>query len=150
MTVADRGGDLVPRSSVSTLLVSLALAASGLAVTSPAAEAAWSRPGDLVKYRVCKTSVDGGDAWALTSRVRRYYRTPDARAGIEVQRGSRTVARWGSGWLDRGEVRVSTVRVAKSPKVRVYVWQEAGDRDAVTGTAAEARVLRPSRIRRCG
>ena len=42
------------------------------------------------------------------------------------------------------------MRVAKSPKVRVYVWQEAGDRDAVTGTAAEARVLRPSRIRRCG
>lgn len=140
----------MPRSSVSTLLVSLALAASGLAVTSPVAEAAWSRPGDLVKYRICKTSVDDGDAWAFTSRVRRYHRTPDARAGLEVVRGSRTVARWGSGWLDRREVRVSTVRVAKSPTVRVRVWQEAGDQESVTGSAAEARVLRPGRIRRCG
>ena len=140
----------MPRSFLSTSLVSLALAASGLAVAAPAADAAWSRPGELVKYRVCKDTVDGGDTWAITSRVRRYYRTPDARAGLEVRTGSRTEARRGSGWLDRGEVWVSTVRVARSPRVRVVVWQEAGDRDSVIGTAAEAVELRPQRIRRCG
>ncbi len=138
------------RTTLSSLLLSCALALTGLAATAPAADAAWSRPADLVKYRVCKDSVDQGTRWAFTTRVRRYYRTPDARASISAFSGSRQVARWDSGWLDRGEVQISTVRVKKSPKVRVYVQTEAGDLSSDTGTSAEGIVLKPRKIRRCG
>lgn len=149
MTVRAVGVILVPRKLLSTTLVTLALAATGLSVTTPA-EAAWTRPGDLVKYRLCKVSADGGDTWVFTSRVRRYYATPDARAGLTVLNGQRQVARWRTGWLDRGEVELSRVRVERSPKVRVVISEEAGDRGSDTGTTAQARVVDPRTVRRCG
>jgi hypothetical protein len=139
----------MPRSALTTVLVALALAVSTLGVTSTAAEAAWSRPGELVKYRVCR--ADGpGDTWVFTSRVRKYFRTPDARASLSAYADDERVARWRTGWLDRGEVRISRVRVTRSPGVRVVVSQEAGDRDSAIGTSAESTVLRPRRIQRCG
>ncbi len=150
---------LVPRSSrprtslsrvVSTTVLSLALATTGLAATTSAAEAAWSRPGDLVKYRVCRDTTASGDHWVFTSRVLRYHRTPDARASISVHTGNRRVARWRTGWLDRGAAEVATVRARKAPGVRVVLTMEAGDRDSDIGTASEGYVLRPSAIRRCG
>lgn len=138
----------MPRSVLTTVLVALALAASTLAIAPTAAQAAWSRPGDLVKYRVCKTG--GGDHWVLRSRVRKYWRTPDARASLSAYAGNERVGRWRSGWLERGEVEISRVRVAKSPKVRVVVTTEAGDRDSDIGTASESMMLKPKRIKRCG
>ena len=84
----------MPRSVLTTVLttglVALALAASTLVVAPTAAQAAWSRPGDLVKYRVCKTGA--GDHWILTSRVRKYWRTPDARASLSAWSGGRASA----------------------------------------------------------
>ncbi len=138
----------MPRSVLTTALLALALAAPTAAVTSAPAEAAWSRPGDLVKFRVCKTRV--GDTWAFRSRVRKYARTPDARASLAAYAGDERVARWRTGWLEAGEVEISRVRVARSPELRVYVSQEAGDRDSDIGTTREAMVLDPRRIRKCG
>lgn len=149
MTGGPVGGDFMPRSALTTVLVALALAASTLGVTTTAAQAAWSRPGELVKYRVCR--ADGpGNTWVLTSRVRKYYRTPDARASLAAYAADERVARWRTGWLDRGEVQISRVRVRRSPEVRVVVTQEAGDRESDIGTTAESLVLKPRRIQRCG
>lgn len=138
----------MPRPVLTTALVAFALAASTLVITPSTAQAAWSRPGDLVKYRVCKTAA--GDQWVLTSRVRRYARTPDARASLSARAGDERVARWRTGWLDRGEVEISRVRVERSPKVRVLVTTEAGDRDSDIGTASESVLLTTKRIKRCG
>jgi hypothetical protein len=82
--------------------------------------------------------------------VRRYARTPDARASLSAHSGTERVARWRTGWLDRGEVEISRLRVEKSPKVRVVITTEAGDRDSDIGTASEAVLLKPKRIKRCG
>lgn len=141
---------LVPRKLLSTTLVSLAMATTSLAVTTPAADAAWSRPADLVKYRLCKTTVDRGDTWVFTSRVRRYHATPDARAAISALSGNRRVAHWRTGWLDRGEVEISRVRVPTSPQVRIVIEEEAGDRDSDIGTTAQATTVDPRDVRRCG
>ena len=137
----------MPRSSPTTALVALALAASTLVAAPTAAQAAWSRPSEIVKYRVCKTG--SGDQWVLTSRVRRYWRTPDARASLAAYAGDERVARRRTGWLDQGEVEVSRVRVTRSPKVRVYVTTEAGDRESDIGTTRESVLLEPRRIKRC-
>ncbi len=144
------GGELMPRPNLSTSLVALLLAASSLAVTSTAAEAAWTRPGDLVKYRVCKANDPGSDVWVFRSRVRKHFRTPDARASFSAYSGNQRVALWRTGWLDRGEVEVALVRVRKSSGVRVYISQEAGDRESSIGTSLEAVALKPGRVRRCG
>ncbi|MFD1946589.1 hypothetical protein [Nocardioides aestuarii] len=138
----------MPRTVLTTVLVALALAASTPAVTPTAAQAAWSRPVDQVSYRLCKTGA--GDHWVLKSRVRKYWRTPDARASLSAWSGHERVARWRTGWLDRGEIEISKVRVAKSPRVRVAIATEAGDRDSDIGTSSEAALLRPRRIKRCG
>lgn len=128
-------------------LVTFALLAVGLAATP--AQAAWSRPGDLTKYRVCRASVDGGDGWRFVSKVRRYAHTPDARAGIRVYSGHEVEAHWSSGWLTRGETEIWTVRVPKSKRILVQIWQEAGDRDSSIGTATEITVLKPKKIKHC-
>jgi len=47
------------------------------------------------------------------------------------------------------ELQISTVRVEKSPQVRVTIWQEAGDRDSSIGTALEMNALEPHKIRHC-
>jgi diaminopimelate epimerase len=59
------------------------------------------------------------------------------------------VAHWSSGWLDKGEVQISVVRVQKSSKVRLTIWEEAGDRDSSIGTATSASNLKPKKIRHC-
>ncbi len=131
-----------------TALMTFSLLASGLLVATPA-QAAWSRPGDLTKYRVCRAAADHGEAWRFVSKLRRYASTPDARAGIRVYTANKLDARWSSGWLDQGETQISTLRVPKSKKVRVQIWQEAGDTDSSVGTAAELTVLKPKKIRHC-
>lgn len=138
----------MPRQFFATVLATFALLVGSLVLSAPAG-AEWSHPGDLTKYRLCRASADGGDAWRFVSKVRKYASTPDARAGIQVHAGPDRVARWSSGWLKKGEVQISAVRVKKSPKVRVTVWEEAGDLDSSIGTAAQAKVLNPKRIRHC-
>lgn len=138
---------LMPRTLFATVLATFALVVGGL-VSAPA-QAEWSKPGELTRYRLCRAPADGGDAWRFVSKVRKYAGTPDARAGIAVYAGSDRKARWSSGWLKKGEVQVGIVRVKKSPEVRVYVWQEAGDRDSSVGTAAETVRIKPKKIRRC-
>ena len=138
----------MPRKRFATVLATFALLLGGLVLTPPA-HAEWSQPGNLTRYRLCRASTDGGDAWRFVSKVRKYAGTPDARAGIKVYAGSDRKAAWSSGWLKKGEVQISTVRVKKSPKVRVHVWQEAGDRDSGLGTALQLTVFRPKKIRHC-
>lgn len=148
MTGASVGVMHMPRKPVATALTTCALLVSGLMLSAPAG-AEWSQPGDLTKYRLCRASADGGDTWRFVSKVRKYAATPDARAGINVFSGNERVAHWSSGWLKRGEVQVSVVRVTKSPKVRVYIAERAGDRDSAIGTALQSTMLKPRRIRRC-
>jgi hypothetical protein len=159
MAAGTVGVSHVPRSSASrtsvvrtasTGLVSLALAATGVVVTGPPASAGWSFPGDLVKYRVCRHGSADGESWVFRSRVKLRAGSKDGRGTIAVYRGDDRVARWSSGWLDAGEVQISEVRVRKSPKVRVFITQEAGDRDSDIGTSAESNLLKPWRIRHCG
>lgn len=138
---------LMPRTLFATVLATFALVVGGL-VSAPA-QAEWSKPGELTRYRLCRAPADGGDAWRFVSKVRKYGRTPDARAGIQVYSGSDRKARWSSGWLRKREVQISTVRVPKSPRVRVHVWQEAGDRESPVGTALQLTVIKPKKIRRC-
>ena len=130
------------------LFASLALLLAGLALATPA-QAAWSRPGDLTDYRVCRTTTDGGDSWKFISKVRKYRETKDARAGINVYRGKQRREHWSSGWLKQGETEIAVLRVDKARKVRVQIWHEAGDRDSSVGTALEVSVLRPGKIRHC-
>lgn len=148
MTGAPVGVMHMPRTMITTALATMALVVGGLVLATPA-HAGWSRPGDFTKYRVCRAPAEGGDLWRFVSKVRKGQGVPDARAGIEAHAGNQRVARWSSGWLERGELQISTVRVAKSPKVRVTIWEEAGDRDSPIGTALAASVLKPHDIRRC-
>ena len=148
MTDAPVGVMHMPRKFFTTALAAFALLVSGLVLSAPA-HAEWTRPGDLTRYRLCKASTDGGDSWRFVSKVRKRAGTPDARAGINVYVGNKRVARWSSGWLEKGELQISTVRVEKSPQVRVSIWQEAGDRDSSIGTAIEMTVLKPRKIRHC-
>ena len=131
-----------------TALASLGLLMAGLVLASPA-EADWSRPGNLTDYRVCRTATDGGDSWQFISKVRKYDETRDARAGINILKGRHRREHWSSGWLQKGETQISTVRVTKSRKVRVQIWHEAGDRDSSIGTALEMTILKPRKIRHC-
>lgn len=147
MTGASLGVMHMPRTLFTTALATFVLIVGGL-VLAPA-QAEWSQPGDLTRYRLCRAPADDGEAWRFVSKVRKYASTPDARAGIEVYTGSKRTAHWSSGWLKKGEVQVSTVRVTRSPKVRVHIWQEAGDRDSSVGTALQLDVIKPKRIRRC-
>lgn len=136
------------RNLFTTALATLALVVGGSVLSAPA-QAEWSRPGDLTKYRVCRASTDGGDSWRFISKVRK-GKAPDARAGIIVHAGDKRRARWSTGWLDKGETKISTVRVTKSADVEVTIWQEAGDRDdEMIGTAAQAISLKPRQIRHC-
>lgn len=136
------------RKLLTTALAAFALLVSGLVLSAPA-QAEWSRPGDLTRYRLCRASTDSGDAWRFVSKVSKRAGTPDARTGIKVYVSDKRVARWSSGWLQKGETQISTVRVRKSPKVRVEIWQEAGDLDSPIGTALEVTLLKPNRIRHC-
>ncbi|MEJ7795198.1 MAG: hypothetical protein WKF50_06575 [Nocardioides sp.] len=138
----------MPRKLFTTALATFALLVGGLVLSAPA-QAEWTRPGDLTKYRLCKASTDGGDSWRFVSKVRKRAGTPDARAGIDVFVADKRKAHWSSGWLEKGETQISTVRVKKSPKVRVQIWQEAGDLDSPIGTALEMNVLKPHKIRHC-
>ena len=144
----DRGVMHMPRKLFTTALATFALVVGALVLSAPA-QAGWSRPGDLTRYRVCRASTDGGDSWRFVSRVRKRAGSPDARAGVNVYVANERKAHWSSGWLKKGELHISTVRVQKSPKVRVQIWQEAGDRDSSIGTALEVNVLKPHKIRHC-
>jgi len=138
----------MPRTLFTTALAAFALVVSGLVLSAPA-QAEWSRPGDLTRYRLCKASTDSGDAWRFVSKVRKRAGTPDARAGINVYVADKRAARWSSGWLEKGELQISTVRARKSPQVRVEIWHEAGDLDSPIGTALEITILKPKTIRHC-
>lgn len=147
MTGVTVGVITMPR-TVLIAVAGLALVLAGLVIAGPA-QAEWSRPGDLVRYKVCRTAAHGGEYWKFHSSVRRQPGTSNARAGIRLLHGDQARARWSSGWLDRGEVQVSKVRIRKSPKVRVHIWQEAGERDSQIGTSATATLLTPKQIRHC-
>lgn len=145
--------NLVPRRVLTTVLVAMALAASTLVLVggaTSAAEAAWSRPGSLVHYKLCKQSVDGGEAWLFRSRVRKHADTEDARAWLAVYRKGDRIAGRKTGWLDDGGVETFRVRVRRAPTVRLVVSQEAGDLDSDLGTSAEAVLLKPKRVKSCG
>lgn len=148
MTGAPLGVMHMPRKLGTTVLATFALIVAGLVLSAPV-QAEWSRPGDMTKYRLCRASADGGDSWRFVSKVRKYASTPDARAGISLHIGNKRVARWSSGWLEKGEVQISTVRVKKSPKVRIWIWEEAGDADSSIGTAAQGHVIRPTKVQHC-
>lgn len=148
MTEAPVGVMHMPRQMITTALATMALVVGGLVLSTPA-NAGWSHPGDFTNYRLCRAPAEGGDVWRFVSKVRKGSDAPDVRAGIQVNAGKKRVARWSTGWLEKGELQISTVRVVKSPKVRVTIWEEAGDLDSPIGTAMQATVIKPHDIRRC-
>jgi hypothetical protein len=140
------------RGRLSAVLLALATTAAGLVVTVGAApaEAGWSDVSGATRYHLCKAATPSAQGWVFRTRVRKRAATDDARAGIVLYTGDRRRQRWGSGWLDDGEVARGRVRVKRTRQVRVHVWQESGDVDSPLGTALESESLRARDVERCG
>ena len=139
-------------SRLSAALLALATTAAGLVVTVGAApaEAGWSDVSGTTRYHLCKRATPSEQGWIFRTRVRKRAASHDARAGVVIHTGDRRRQRWSSGWLDDGEVARGRVRVKRTQKIRVHVWQESGDVDSPTGTALEGETLRPRDVERCG
>ncbi len=121
-----------------------------MTVGAAPAQAGWSDVSGMTRYRICKEATPSAQGWIFLTRVRKRAGTDDARAGVVLYAGDRRRQRWGSGWLDDGEVARGKPRIKRSQGIRVHVWQEAGGVDSPIGTALEAEVLRPRDIERCG
>lgn len=127
----------------------LASALLATTLTAGPAHAAWTDAGDFTDYRICRTATPSGEGWKFVSRVRKDDDTPDARVGLVLRdRVHQRRDRWRSGWLGDETAR-GTARIRKGPRVRVQVWEEAGDLDSPIGTAVQVTVYKPRQIRRC-
>lgn len=142
----------IERSRLCAALLALATTATGLVVTLGAApaQAGWTDVSGTTRYRICKEATPSAKGWIFLTRVRKRAGTEDARAGAVLYAGDKPRHRWSSGWLDDGEVARGQVRIKRQGRIRVHVWQEAGDVDSPIGTALERAVLRPRDIDRCG
>ena len=132
-------------------LLALATVASGLVVALSAApaQATWTDASGLTRFHVCKEATPSARGWIFLARATKRAGTEDARAGMELYVEGNRRQRWSSGWLGDREVGRGWVRAKRFHRVRLHVWQEAGDRDSDIGTALERRVLRPRQITRC-
>jgi len=140
------------RSRLSAVLIALATLAAGTVVALGAApaQAGWTDVGRMTDLRICKEATPSARGWVFLTRARKRAGTEDARAGVSLRVGGERRQRWSSGWLKDHEVDRGWVRYRRAGRVRVHVWQEAGDRDSGIGTALEREVLRPRQIERCG
>ena len=140
------------RSRLPVALIALATLAVGTVVTLGAtpARAAWTDVGRMTDVRICKEATPSDRGWTFLTRARKRAGTEDARAGVTLRVHGERRQHWSSGWLEDREVARGWVRHRRAGRVRVHVWQEAGDRDSGLGTALEREVLRPRRIERCG
>jgi len=134
------------------VLVALATLAATVVVALGAApaQAGWTDVGQGTRYRVCKEAPDSGHGWIILTRARKRAGTEDARVGLAVFRDGERRQRWASGWLRDKEIARGWVRVRRDAGVRLHLWQEAGDRGSMIGTAQQREVLRLRRIERCG
>ncbi len=139
------------KARLSAALVALATVMSGLVLSLGAtpAQAEWSEPGTLVRFKICKQVRHGSKGWVFLARAQKRPSSDDARAGMAIYVGGDRRQRWGSGWLHGREIDRGWVRTRKTAKVTVQVWQEAGDRDGAVGTSRELRVLRANQVARC-
>jgi hypothetical protein len=133
-------------------LLALATITAGLVVALGAApaQAGWTDVGAMTHFRVCKETTPAAKGWIFLARARKRTGTDDARAGMVLRADGERRQRWSSGWLRGREVERGWVRTQRSGRVRLHVWQEAGDRDSGIGTALEREVLRPRQVERCG
>ena len=133
-------------------LLALATLAAGLvvAVSAAPAHAGWTDVSGMTSYRICKQAAPSGRGWIFLTRVAKPAGTEDARAGVQLYRRGELRQRWSSGWLRDREVDRGWVRAKRFGRIRLHVWQEAGDRDSGIGTALEREVLKPSDIELCG
>lgn len=139
------------RSRLTAAWVACATAVAGAVVTLGAApaQAGWTDVSSMTRYTICKEATPSAKGWIFLTRVRKRAGVEDARAGIALHVDGQRRQRWTSGWLDR-RVERGWVRAPHPGRVRIHVWQEAGDRDSMIGTALEHRVLRPRQVERCG
>ncbi len=140
------------RSRLSAVPIALATLAAGMVVTLGAApaQAGWTDVGAMTHFRICKEATPSAKGWIFLSRARKRAGTEDARAGVTLHVAGKRRQHWSSGWLKDREVERGWARYQRAGRVRVHVWQEAGDRDSGIGTALEREVLRPRQIERCG
>ena len=140
------------RSRLSAVLVALATLAAGLVVALGAApaQAGWTDVGRMTDLRICKEATPQAKGWIFLTRAHKRAGTEDARAGVSLRVADQRRQRWSSGWLKDDQVERGWVRYHRTGRVRLHVWQEAGDRDSGIGTALEREVLRPRQIERCG
>ena len=140
------------RSRLSAVPIALATLVAGLVVTLGAApaQAGWTDVGAMTHFRICKEATPSARGWVFLSRARKRAGTEDARAGMALHVAGKRRQHWSSGWLGDREVERGWVRYQRTGRVRIQVWQEAGDRDSGIGTALEREVLRPRQVERCG
>jgi hypothetical protein len=142
-------GTIGTRFTAATL--ALATVALSLAITLVAAPAyaGWSNASGITKFHVCRMATPSGKGWVFHARAKKRAGTEDARAGMTLYRGRDARQRWSSGWLADDEVEWGSVRIHRSRRVTLHVWQEAGDRDSPIGTAVEAASYQPRQIKHC-
>jgi hypothetical protein len=139
------------RTRVTAATLALATVAFTLAVVLVAApaQAGWTNASGPTRFHVCRTATPSGQGWLFRARAKKRAQTEDARAGMLVHHRGQARQRWASGWLEDGEAERGTVRTPRSRRVRLHVWQEAGDLDSPVGTALQAVVYRPRQIEHC-
>jgi len=140
------------RSRLPAVLIALTTLAAGTVVALGAApaRAGWTDVGRMTDLRICQEATPSARGRVFLTRVRKRAGTEDARAGVSLRVDGERRQHWSSGWLKDQEVDRGWVRHQRAGRVRVHVWQEAGDRDSGIGTALEREVLRPGQIERCG
>jgi hypothetical protein len=140
------------RSTLTAAWIACATAVASTVVTLGAApaQAGWTDVSSMTRYAICKEATPSARGWIFLTRVRKRAGTEDARAGLVLHVDGERRQRWSSGWLRDREVERGWVRARQRTRVRLHVWQEAGDRDSMIGTALERRVLRPGQVDRCG
>lgn len=142
-------GTISTRVIAATLaLAAVALSLAVMLVAAPA-HAGWTDASGPTRLDLCRTAMPSGEGWLFRARVKKRAWSEDARAGMVVYHRGEARQRWASGWLDAGEVERGEVRTPWSRRVRLHVWQEAGDVDSPIGTALEASVYRPRQIKHC-
>ena len=142
-------GTIRTRVTAATLALATVALSLGVVLVAAPAQAGWTHASGVTKLHLCRTASPAGKGWVFRARVKKYADTEDARAGITITHRGQARQRWNSGWLDDGEVERGEVRTPRSRRVRLHVWQEAGDLDSPVGTALQAAVYRPGQIKRC-
>ena len=143
-------GNVWSRLSAVSVACALMLATATLALGAAPAHAGWTTVSSLVSHKICREDNPSGQGWLFLTKVRKRPQTDDARAGAAIHVAGERHQRWSSGWLRGHELDRGWIRTHHTRRVTLHVWQEAGDRDSMIGTALEQRVLRPRQVKRCG